>query len=83
MKLHISITSLLPVQNMYCTANTCFNHVFGEYISKQHTFLQRWAKSIQINLVNALKPKKKQHKNHGFFRWFKPIGLNQPTLPMG
>ena len=59
---------------MYCTANTCSKHVFGEYTSKQHTFLQRWAKSIQINLVNALKPKKK-HKNqkkHIFFD-----GLNQ------
>jgi len=37
---------VLPVQNMYCTANTCSKHVFGEYTSKQHTFLQRWAKSI-------------------------------------
>ena len=52
------ITLLLPVQNMYCIANACSKHLFGECTSKQHTFLQSWAKSIQINLVNALKPKK-------------------------
>ena len=67
------ITSLLPVQNMYCIANACSKHLFGEYTSKQHTFLQSWAKSIQINLVNALKPNNhKNQKNHGFFQWFKP-----------